>query len=373
MAGSVGSALLVGSKLGGPNPRVPPVSRRCLGERRDGHQMDGCDNEWVQTLFVSSDGGHFDELWELKTRLPAISGEITWVTFDTPQIRVRLENENRVFIPPAQPRDIRAFYQHTRIAHNLLRTEKWSALVSTGCLPAVPFFAQARLRGIPCHFFESATRIHGPSLTGAVIEKIPGVQRYSQYPWSDRPKWRSGGSVFDAYRSQRRERRAIKRVVVMVGTSQFDFRRMLTSVARALPRDAEVLWQTGASNSEGLPLLSRRFVPEDELHAAMTRADVVICHAGVGSILAAFRAGRFPIIVPRRRSLGEHVDDHQIELTKEVVRRGLGLAAEPDQLTPEIMVEAAARSVTRLERPPPIYLADSGVTLPPPIEYLESA
>jgi UDP-N-acetylglucosamine--N-acetylmuramyl-(pentapeptide) pyrophosphoryl-undecaprenol N-acetylglucosamine transferase len=327
----------------------------------------------VQTLFVSSDGGHFDELWELKTRLPDIRGEITWVTFDTPQIRVRLENEQRVFIPPAQPRDVRAFYHHTRMAHNLLRTGNWSALVSTGCLPAVPFFAQARLRGIPCHFFESATRIHEPSLTGAVIERIPGVQRYSQYPWLDRPKWQSGGSVFDAYRSEHRERRAIKRVVVMVGTSQFDFRRMLKSAAGALPRDAEVLWQTGASNGEGLPGVPRKFVPEDELHTAMSRADVVICHAGVGSILAAFRAGRFPIIVPRRRSLGEHVDDHQIALTKEVVRRGLGLAAEPNELTPEIMAEAAARSVARLETPPPIYLAGGEAAPPIPIEYLESA
>ena len=39
-------------------------------------------------------------------------------------------------------------------------------------------------------------------------------------------------------------------------------------------------------------------------------------HAGVGSILTCLRLGRTPLVVPRQSRFGEHVDDHQVELTR---------------------------------------------------------
>ena len=45
-------------------------------------------------------------------------------------------------------------------------------------------------------------------------------------------------------------------------------------------------------------------------------ADKVVTHAGVGSILCADREGHVPLVVPRRHDLGEHVDDHQLELAR---------------------------------------------------------
>lgn len=51
---------------------------------------------------------------------------------------------------------------------------------------------------------------------------------------------------------------------------------------------------------------------EHELHAC----EHVVTHAGVGSILAARRAGHIPLVVPRLKRFNEHVDDHQAELTR---------------------------------------------------------
>jgi UDP-N-acetylglucosamine transferase subunit ALG13 len=45
-------------------------------------------------------------------------------------------------------------------------------------------------------------------------------------------------------------------------------------------------------------------------------ADAVVTHAGVGSILCARRAGHVPVVTPRQRRYGEHVDDHQEELVE---------------------------------------------------------
>jgi UDP-N-acetylglucosamine transferase subunit ALG13 len=68
------------------------------------------------------------------------------------------------------------------------------------------------------------------------------------------------------------------------------------------------------------------FLPFAEMVEQIRTADVVITHAGVGSILMCLRNGRKPLVVPRMRRHGEHVDDHQVELT-----RALG---ERDQVIP---------------------------------------
>jgi UDP-N-acetylglucosamine transferase subunit ALG13 len=47
-----------------------------------------------------------------------------------------------------------------------------------------------------------------------------------------------------------------------------------------------------------------------------------VTHAGVGSILSARRAGHVPLVVPRRRALGEHVDDHQVRFAAWMADRG---------------------------------------------------
>ena len=43
-------------------------------------------------------------------------------------------------------------------------------------------------------------------------------------------------------------------------------------------------------------------------------ADVVITHSGVGTILQLLGDGISPVVVPRRKQHGEHVDDHQLQI-----------------------------------------------------------
>jgi UDP-N-acetylglucosamine transferase subunit ALG13 len=48
-----------------------------------------------------------------------------------------------------------------------------------------------------------------------------------------------------------------------------------------------------------------------------------VTHAGVGSVIVALSAGKRPVVVPRRRSLGEAVDDHQLQLGRRFAEVGL--------------------------------------------------
>jgi UDP-N-acetylglucosamine transferase subunit ALG13 len=98
------------------------------------------------------------------------------------------------------------------------------------------------------------------------------------------------------------------------GGAQMGFPRLIEALA-ALP-GGQLSVQYGATSppahaAEAVAVLSFEQVVE-----RIEAADVVVCHAGVGSILCALRAGHTPVVVPRSRRLSETVDDHQMELAQ---------------------------------------------------------
>ena len=54
------------------------------------------------------------------------------------------------------------------------------------------------------------------------------------------------------------------------------------------------------------------FLSYAEMCAALNTSDIVIAHAGVGTLLHCLRLNKIPILFPRSAKLGEHVDDHQV-------------------------------------------------------------
>jgi UDP-N-acetylglucosamine--N-acetylmuramyl-(pentapeptide) pyrophosphoryl-undecaprenol N-acetylglucosamine transferase len=237
----------------------------------------------------------------------------------------------------------------------VLSSGRWSQVISTGSLQAVPFLTLARARGIPCHFIESATRLDGPSVSARLVEKVPGVRLYSQYDGWDRRRWCYRGSVFDGFAPDERPKRSLRNVVVVLGASRFGFRRLVDAVRAALPRDASVLWQTGSTDISDLQdepgVTWRPFLPGDELLSAMRRADLVIAHAGVGAALTAMRAGHAPVLVARRAEHGEHIDDHQLQVAAALGDAGLAFPTSADGLSPDELAGAMARRVVRRDAP----------------------
>ena len=84
----------------------------------------------------------------------------------------------------------------------------------------------------------------------------------------------------------------------------------------------------------------------------MQEADVVVAHAGVGTALAAFEVGICPLLVPRRYALGEHVDDHQIQIADELVKRDLVVSIDASKVQLDHLLEAGARRVVRPAQAP---------------------
>ncbi|MDX6610222.1 MAG: UDP-N-acetylglucosamine--N-acetylmuramyl-(pentapeptide) pyrophosphoryl-undecaprenol [Solirubrobacterales bacterium] len=302
----------------------------------------------MTTLLVASSGGHLKELHHLHRRLAGVDGPFRWVTFDTPQSRSLLAGETVEFVPFVGGRDPLNVARNFAPAHGALRGGEVDTLVSTGSAVALPFFGLARARRIRCHYIESAARIDAPSLTGRLIGRVPGVNRYSQYQGWRRQGWSFGGSVFDSFvpGPDRPPRGALAKVLVTLGTYRgYPFTRLVRRLLEILPPEAEVLWQTGDTDVSGFDIAGHEAIPERELSEAMVEADAVVAHAGVGTALAAFEVGKCPLLVPRRFSLGEHVDDHQPQIAAELDERGLAVSVDADELSFDDLLAVAARSV----------------------------
>jgi UDP-N-acetylglucosamine transferase subunit ALG13 len=93
------------------------------------------------------------------------------------------------------------------------------------------------------------------------------------------------------------------RLLVTVGMGAFPFHRLVAAVA-PLCAYHDVFVQTGASSAVP-PCPHAPYVPFDEMRERLAEADVVITHAGRGTIRLVQRLGRVPIAVARQRALGE--------------------------------------------------------------------
>jgi UDP-N-acetylglucosamine transferase subunit ALG13 len=114
-------------------------------------------------------------------------------------------------------------------------------------------------------------------------------------------------------------------IFVTVGTHQQAFQRLLDGL-RGLP-DEELVVQYGYGRPPANATEAAAFFGYQEMLDLMTRARVVVTHAGVGSILTARRVGHTPVVVPRLHGFGEHVDDHQVALVRRFEEEGRVVAA----------------------------------------------
>jgi UDP-N-acetylglucosamine--N-acetylmuramyl-(pentapeptide) pyrophosphoryl-undecaprenol N-acetylglucosamine transferase len=323
------------------------------------NRADGRRSAERMKLMLASVGGHLKDLAQLAPRLPGGgTDEELWVTFDTPQSRSLLEGRQVVFVRDTPSRDAKSIALNAVAASRLLRKHRVDCVVSTGAGVALSFIPLARMLGAECHYIECSARCDGPSVTGRLLERMPHVNLYTQHEcWEDGP-WQYRGSVFEGFvpAAPRRPRRK-HRIVVTLGTNPFGFRRLVERLVEILPEDADVLWQTGSTDTWGLGIDARPSLPAAELDYALSRADLVIAHSGSGSALSALDAGLKPILVPRRKRYEEHVDDHQEELASALSSRKLAFAREVDDLTADEIRAVMGARVTSTDDPPPFELA----------------
>ena len=117
----------------------------------------------------------------------------------------------------------------------------------------------------------------------------------------------------------------LPRILVLTGTSDHPFRRLLDALPALREQGiaGEVRVQTAAPGPLPPGLTPLPSIDREGVAREIAAADAVITHGGSGSCLEVLAAGHLPIVVARRRPLGEIADDHQSDLANALEERGL--------------------------------------------------
>lgn len=113
-------------------------------------------------------------------------------------------------------------------------------------------------------------------------------------------------------------------IFVTVGTHEQQFDRLVCKVDELRKIHVikeDVFIQTGYSIYEPQSCKWSEMLPYDRMKEYIANARIVITHGGPASFIAPLRIGKIPVVVPRRKEFGEHVNNHQVEFVKMVAER----------------------------------------------------
>lgn len=120
------------------------------------------------------------------------------------------------------------------------------------------------------------------------------------------------------------------RIFIMFGTQDKRFDRLMNAVlSSSFVNEHEVYMQLGYTVGDfGNTIHYQQYYTEEELLKQIKLADIVITHAGVGSIVAALKLDKPTIVVPRLGKYKEQNNDHQVQIMNRYKENGYIIALE---------------------------------------------
>lgn len=300
----------------------------------------------MKYLFVASTGGHLAQLVRMSADMDA-SPDSLWITFESPQSLSLLEGRRVEFVPYVKPRDWRGVLRTMRTTRRLLRRESFDLVVSTGAAVALGVFPVAAAMRVPRRYIESVSRIDGPSVTGRIVHASRMAETFTQHPEWSHGRWKPFPSVLTQFTAVDRPvpPEAPLRLFVTLGTIRpYRFDALVDAVLASGLANEHTVWQLGETTRDDLPGRAETQIASAEFDRLAAEADVVVTHAGVGTILALLEMGIHPVVVPRRTARGEHVDDHQAQIARLTDELGVASSREAPALDAATMRAAAGRA-----------------------------
>lgn len=129
-------------------------------------------------------------------------------------------------------------------------------------------------------------------------------------------------------------------IFVILGTQKFQLNRLLKAVDKEIEKGSineEVIVQSGSSDYEAEHFEIQGFINKDQFDDYISKADIIITHSGVGSIITTLKYKKPVIVYPRLKKYGEHVDDHQLDIATAFEKKGLVLCCRENDDLGEII------------------------------------
>lgn len=136
----------------------------------------------------------------------------------------------------------------------------------------------------------------------------------------------------------------INMILVLLGTQNNSFHRLLEEIEKNIENgniNEDVIVQAGYTKFE--PKTTKQTIkifntiPQKELDSLIEKANLVISHGGVGSMVTSNQKGKKVIAIARRKEYHEHVNNHQIETIEIFAKKGYVLPAKKVQDLGEVL------------------------------------
>lgn len=121
-------------------------------------------------------------------------------------------------------------------------------------------------------------------------------------------------------------------IFVTLGTQDKEFSRLISIVQDYLitskNHDEKIVIQYGNTKvrksmfEEFSNVELYDFLSPNKFEKFIKEADVIVTHAGVGTIIQGLNNGKKLIVVPRLKKYKEHVNDHQLQITENFSENG---------------------------------------------------
>ena len=120
-------------------------------------------------------------------------------------------------------------------------------------------------------------------------------------------------------------------IFVTVGT-QLPFDRLILALDQwaALHPEVEIFAQIGEGGRKPQHFKSKEKLSLKEYSEYFDKADLIVAHVGMGTIIAGIENAKPLVLLPRRQSLGEHRSDHQFDTAKSLTKYNAIYIAEDE-------------------------------------------
>ena len=322
----------------------------------------------IKICLAGSGGGHVRQLLDLEPFW--IDQDFFFVTEDTALGRT-LQTQHRTYLLPhfawGQVRLGGAFkmlaaaFRSFFLSLAIILRERPTVLVSEGAGAVYPAILWAKLFGARIIIIESLARFDGPSLFGRLAAPLAD-DLVVQAPALKKAFPRA--HVFDPMRVIEGAPPPKEPILFATVGATLPFDRLVECVTQlhregAIPE--RIVLQTGIGGASPPELSGVETLPFDEVKSLLHKTSIVVCHGGTGSLITALREGCQVIAMPRLARFGEHYDDHQAEIVKSFVERGLVQKADD--------VDELRLALAEARRRKPIMATSDPVEL---VEFLRS-
>ena len=301
----------------------------------------------MKICLVCSSGGHLAEMMELKEVYARYNH--FFVSYNSADTIELAEKEKVYFLTNPHRHPILTILNFLQ-SFRLFTKEMPDIIMTTGAGVALPMCYIAKLFRKRIIFIESFCRVKKPSLFGRLIYPIANLTIVQWEPllkYYKRAEY--GGHIFD-FSSKEDEEKVIKnQIFVTVGTLSLGFDRLPKEIDMLIEKRIireKVIAQIGSSKYTPKNYEWFRFTSKEVYWDTMKESKIVITHGGVGSITNALKFDKRTIVVPRRKKFGEVVNDHQLEIARELERQGKIIAVYDIQDLEKALKQAEKFEVT---------------------------